>query len=307
MKKQILFLFTGFFLNINAQFSPPPPSADQVTESDDVKLYDAHEIPEKVFSWNVKSLMIDGEQDFREIPGKIGNLKGLINFSLKGGSVATLPKEFSGLQNIRAISINSNEFVEIPKVIFKIPGLEYFEFLSYKIDQFPNELGNLRNLKTLKLSKSLYWGGAITNDKQVFKDLYLPASIGNLKKLERLSLQSNNLKKLPSEIGNLESLIELDLSYNSLESLPTTVSKLKKLESVEVVRNKLKIFPKELYELENLKSVSLKQNMIETIPPGIEKLRNLSSLDLTGSKLSNSSLLEIYKLENLVTLMLNDG
>ena len=59
MKKKLILLLTGIFFNINAQMPPPPPSADQVTESDDVKLYDAHEIPEKVFSWNVKSLDIN--------------------------------------------------------------------------------------------------------------------------------------------------------------------------------------------------------------------------------------------------------
>ena len=59
----------------------------------------------------------------------------------------------------------------------------------------------------------------------------LPESIGNLKSLEYLHVNKNQLTSLPESIGNLTSLQMLYIDNNQLESLPETSKKwLKQLE-----------------------------------------------------------------------------
>jgi len=48
----------------------------------------------------------------------------------------------------------------------------------------------------------------------------LPTEIGNLRNLENLFLENNQLQSLPAEIGNLRNLRNLDLLNNKLQSLP---------------------------------------------------------------------------------------
>ena len=48
----------------------------------------------------------------------------------------------------------------------------------------------------------------------------LPASIGQLNKLQELKLENNQIEKLPPQISGLVELRVMDLSHNSLEDLP---------------------------------------------------------------------------------------
>ena len=51
----------------------------------------------------------------------------------------------------------------------------------------------------------------------------LPAEIGQLTSLERLSLDKNQLMSVPAEIGQLTSLISLYLYDNQLTSVPAAI------------------------------------------------------------------------------------
>ena len=69
--------------------------------------------------------------------------------------------------------------------------------------EIPSELGNLEKLETLSL-----WGNQLSGE--------IPAALGNLSNLETLSLSFNQLSgSVPPQLGNLSNLKYLRLSYNS--------------------------------------------------------------------------------------------
>ncbi|KKK58254.1 hypothetical protein LCGC14_3046300, partial [marine sediment metagenome] len=62
-------------------------------------------------------------------------------------------------------------------------------------------------------------------------------SIGDLKSLQVLNLEENQLTTLPELIGNLKSLRELDLNNNMLITLPRSMWQLKNLENISLDGN----------------------------------------------------------------------
>ena len=85
----------------------------------------------------------------------------------------------------------------------------------------------------LKLWKAIEWENVETCRKFSCKDKSalsrVPNIIGNLKKLESLSLSDNQFESLPPEIGQLENLESLYLDNAQLESLSQTIINLDKL------------------------------------------------------------------------------
>ena len=69
----------------------------------------------------------------------------------------------------------------------------------------------------------------------------LPAEIGQLIKLEQLTLKGNELSSLPAQIGQLTSLKKLNLNNNRLSSLPKEIAWLKYLVILDIGGNQLPI------------------------------------------------------------------
>ena len=101
----------------------------------------------------------------------------------------------------------------------------------------------------------------------------LPPQIGDLKKLEYLSLGFNKLTTLPPQIGKLENLRVLHLNNNKLKSLPSTIGKLTKLEKLDLSGNALESLPPQIGLCENLKKLNLDKNKLKTLPKEIIKLK----------------------------------
>jgi Leucine-rich repeat (LRR) protein len=66
-------------------------------------------------------------------------------------------------------------------------------------------------------------------------------------------LNKNRISKLPDSIGNLEKLEQLTLYQNQLSKLPDTFSKLKNLEKLNIGWNQFEIYPSFLSELPKLR------------------------------------------------------
>lgn len=81
----------------------------------------------------------------------------------------------------------------------------------------------------------------------------LPKSIGELTKVEELTLQYDSLKVLPREIGNLKQLKILNLFGNPLTSLPDEIGNLENLEVLLLGRTELKEIPAVISRLKKLK------------------------------------------------------
>jgi len=109
----------------------------------------------------------------------------------------------------------------------------------------------------------------------------LPRWIGELKKLEKLTIVGTPITGLPNSIGKLKELKELTISKCSLRNLPESIGDLKSLEKLNLRDNKIKTLPNSFSNIVGLKDLSLDSNPFESIPDSIRKLENLESIGLT--------------------------
>lgn len=158
---------------------------------------------------------------------------------------------------------------------------EYIEFKGYEI---PREEYNALEEIAAKTGKDIedYEIGGLRDKIFVYEELSvkirdnhitrlrvnkcnlrrLPESIGDLTRLRKLELYSNQLTRLPNTIGNLANLRGLALSSNRLTRLPRTIGKLRQLDSLWLAHNKLRTLPKKIGKLPQLQHISIKQNKL---------------------------------------------
>ena len=133
------------------------------------------------------------------------------------------------------------------------------------------------------------WYGVTTDDDGRVTALHLstnrlsgelPPELGNLTKLQRLSLSQNQLSGIPPELGNLANLKQLDLVKSELSEIPPELGNLVNLKHLYIQENELSEIPPELGNLANLESLQLQENQLREIPPELGNLANLESLQL---------------------------
>ncbi|PJZ45131.1 leucine-rich repeat domain-containing protein [Leptospira brenneri] len=135
----------------------------------------------------------------------------------------------------------------------------------------------------------------------------LPTSIGNLTKVEELTLQYDSLKELPKEIGNLKQLKILNLFGNPIQSLPDEIGNLENLEVLLLGRTELKEIPPVLSQLQNLKTLALDETKVQLTEADVEviaSLPNLEILDLTLMREYKTLPKNLAKLNHLKHLVL---
>ncbi|XP_044292319.1 leucine-rich repeat protein 1 isoform X2 [Varanus komodoensis] len=109
-----------------------------------------------------------------------------------------------------------------------------------------------------------------------------------LKKLRKLDLSHNRIKKLPATIGDLVCLQELNLQDNQLESFGVALcnSTLQKsLQSLDLSQNKIQALPAQFCRLRELVHLKLDDNSLIRLPFQIGQLRQLRFLSVARNKL----------------------
>ena len=160
----------------------------------------------------------------------------------------------------------------------------------------PAELGKLTNLDRLSLFSNQLTGT-------------IPAELGNLTNLEALNLGGNRLTgTIPAELGKLTNLDHLRLGGNDLTgTIPAELGKLTKLEYLMLDVNDLTgHIPVELSNLTNLWWLYLNSNQLTgTIPAELSKLTILQHLYLSRNQLTGTIPAELSKLTRLGHLYLH--
>ncbi|MCW7475421.1 leucine-rich repeat domain-containing protein [Leptospira levettii] len=108
----------------------------------------------------------------------------------------------------------------------------------------------------------------------------LPTSVGNLNKVEELTLQYDSLTTLPKEIGNLKQLKILNLFGNPLTTLPEELGNLENLEVLLLGRTELKEIPPVLAKLKHLRTLALDETKVQLTEADVEVIANLPSLEI---------------------------
>ncbi|XP_040267620.1 leucine-rich repeat protein 1 [Bufo bufo] len=109
-----------------------------------------------------------------------------------------------------------------------------------------------------------------------------------LKRLQKLDLSNNHIKKLPKTIGDLACLQELTLHNNFLETFEVELcnSTLRSsLKALDLSENRLKALPFQFCNLQELVSLKLDGNELVQLPFAIGKLSKLRFLSATKNKL----------------------
>ncbi|KAB2607393.1 disease resistance protein [Pyrus ussuriensis x Pyrus communis] len=141
--------------------------------------------------------------------------------SLMGNEICNLPDELV-CPKLQILLLQSNfEVEEIPEDFFQSPNaLRVFDISSTQISSLPSSFNLLTKLQTLHLDRC-----------QSITDVSI---LGELKKLEVLSMRESVIEELPEEIGHLTNLRMLDLTMStSIATIPSNViSRLSKLEEL---------------------------------------------------------------------------
>lgn len=164
----------------------------------------------------------------------------------------------------------------------------YGNLLVYYDDMTQN-VANLFNQKKIEFTYS-----AIT---------FLPEGIGDLPKLESLSLRGNRIPKLPIALKRLISLKILDLDTTNFQ-VDSVVWEITSLEELSLGGNALKTIPKEIENLQNLKLLALNYNELSEFPMEVLALKNLETL-LIGNNQLRKIPSEIAQLTNLKELSIS--
>ncbi len=162
----------------------------------------------------------------------------------------------------------------------------------------PDQLGNLSRLESLSLGRNQLTGN-------------IPVELANLTRLESLHLGTNQLTgPIPSEIGQLANLTLLYLFRNRLTgSIPGTLGGLSSLERLGLSNNRLTgTIPPELGSLAHLEELTLHYNQLTgSIPAALGQLPGLELLYLNENQLTGPIPSELGSLNRLSQLWLRNN
>jgi len=265
---------------------------------------------------NLRTLILPYNK-LQTLPESIGNLENLRRLDLCANKLHFLPECMENLKNLRHLSLEGNKFDSLPDWVKIIENLRRMELEAKNFTSKPESFRNLKKItKKVKLnipdSEKFFltdfkfpipelaeWKeykrpsvGFLIENGHISKLMLfgrnltvLPDSIGNLKELRYLGLNSNLLKNLPNSFQNLINLEYLGLERNNFTSLPDWFGNLKNLLKLYLADNKLHSLPDRFGNLVNLEFLGLGGNNFTSLPDCLEKLKNLRDLRLWNNKL----------------------
>ena len=134
----------------------------------------------------------------------------------------------------------------------------------------------------------------------------LPASLGNLSRLEVLELQDNKITDLPDEIEQLVHLRILNISGNQVEAIPSGFFAQVPLIDLYASKNALKRSLFKLDTISHLQTLSLSGNALVSLGDSESiSLPALKTLDVSNNRLANLPNIESWT--HLATMLVGDN
>jgi len=159
-------------------------------------------------------------------------------------------------------------------------------FYDYSLKDKGEIFSQFINLEVLEIQTSV--------STYYLNDFELPAEIGNLKKLKKISVLNFPLKTFPEWIFNIESLEYLMLRGNDIVTIPESISRLEKLKTLKIESCPLSKIPKTLNQLKNLKFLGLCDTRLTDLNYNLFPY-NLKEIYFNGTGIYKDEDLELLK------------
>ncbi|XP_059656947.1 disease resistance protein L6-like [Cornus florida] len=261
--------------------------------------------PDLSFYAALEILILQRCKSLVEVDRSIGNLKNLKVFDISYTDIRNIPEEIWMLEKLEVIDFTHCSYLKghIPSNIGNLTSLRFLSFYDTKIQSIPTSIGELSCLQTLKLggctelqsqpslpsSLRVLYVTAIHNLENFvnLQELHfvgccvyvkIPRDIWLLSKLEKLTLDSTNIRTLPKEIDALSQLKVLDVQYcHGLQFILGLPSSLVDLSLAFC--SSLERLP-DLSNLKNLSRLSVRSCNRLTEVQGLGNLESLTRLDI---------------------------
>ncbi|KAL3268088.1 hypothetical protein HHI36_007215 [Cryptolaemus montrouzieri] len=198
---------------------------------------------------------------------------------------------------VRGVDFTRNDFSEkkFPDAMSLMTGVQWLKLDRTNLSEIPKEMGNLLKLEHLSLTRN--------NLEKLYGELT------ELNCLRTLNLRYNKVKAsgIPAQLFHLEELNTLDLSHNNLKEVPEGLDRARSLLVLNLSFNSIDSIPNSLFiNLTDLLFLDLSQNNLETLPPQTRRLANLQTLILNDNPLGHFQLRQLPSLLNLQTLQMRN-
>ncbi|MFY0598562.1 MAG: leucine-rich repeat domain-containing protein [Cyclobacteriaceae bacterium] len=277
----------------------------------------------------------------KEIPDFVYDAKNLKILVLDYNEISKLPRRLSELEHLKRIYWRSNNLGDLTRVkIRKIGSIEKLDLSYNTLTKLPRSLRKIDDMGELVLDENLFEEVPIKRlskadfvnsvsfnkcnqielgegryDKLSFLEVFkankcllksIDPSFFEMKGLEELQLQENEIQSVPEGISKMSGLKKLSFYKNQLSSLPDDFFNIPNLEVIDLYFNKLEVISGDLGNFKNLKILYLSNNLIYSLPESLGKLGKLKELYLHHNRLSVLPA-EIKNLKKLRVLRVNEN
>jgi hypothetical protein len=148
-----------------------------------------------------------------------------------------IPDRIRDLKHLKYLEIFEQDITRLPPSLFELHTLETLQIMTADLECIPKEIANLQQLKDLTIycgssdRPTLGWAPNAKSDLLLNR---IPHELGQLKKLERLSISYSGIEEIPAELERLTNLRILNVSNSLIKAKPTFLSRMPNLEHVNV-------------------------------------------------------------------------
>ncbi|MCB9437932.1 MAG: leucine-rich repeat domain-containing protein [Anaerolineales bacterium] len=200
-----------------------PDSIGQLRQLERLNLFscDVLELPDSIGDMAaLETLQLDSNRNLTRLPESIGRLGQLRTLSLEWTGVTALPASFAQLTGLEWLNldIEAADWADVFAKIAALTGLQYLKIRA--VPEYPLNIADLK-VKTLFVGKNYtveisQLPNSLCMARPEHLDLSeanaaLPAHIGTMTALQKLTINSTQAKQLPASFQNLQGLSELQV------------------------------------------------------------------------------------------------
>ncbi|XP_011881577.1 PREDICTED: leucine-rich repeat-containing protein 40-like isoform X2 [Vollenhovia emeryi] len=230
------------------------------------------ELPSAIGSLRELRVINLSDNKLQSLPTQFYMLEELCELYLKSNHISALEAEIGNLVMLTRMDLSYNSLSELPVGLGYLVRLETLNLCHNMIKELPPDVTSMRSLKTLDVS---------------FNQLDTLPPLGELRKVERIMFQSNNLQEFP-DISGCSALTVLHLDNNNIPEIdPQRLEAVGHLKKLTMQSNKIEVIPEEIIKLINLEVFDLSHNNISLIPYCVGILPNLKQFIIEGNDIKN--------------------